>query len=1084
MNRQTVFIGVLAMLSLLLLNLEPGVIRAATPGDVEARFNTLMEVLNRHYQNQQFDQAVADARQAVSLAEKSFGPEHPNTTTALYTLAQLYQFLGRYQKSESAYLKLLDYYKQSFAVGELDKAIVREGLASVYTAWGRYRQAEDQLIQVLEKKRSLLGNDSAEVTRTMASLAELYRLMGVYDKAGRLFKEAILRLKDEEGDKGQGLYAVLANQAKLFEDLGKYPQAEALYKKVWEFDHRTFGEKNPNTIIDLNNLAGIYRKQGYFRQAEDTLKQVLADSREVFGEQHPQTITALNNLALLYENIGLYDLAEPAFQEAIRKASAVMGRDHPATINMLNNLALLYESQGLFDKAGPQYLEVLQLSSRVKGVEHPDTVAARNNLAFLYMLQQKYVRAEKQFQLVLNIWEKQLGQTHQKTLKAMNNLARVEHRRGRYEEAAAIFVKVLQLRRKQLGKQHPDAIRSMIDLGALYLDMNRLPEARRILSEALSLAEKNLGDKHPYTFEALNNLAATFEASGDLEKSFELSRLGFVRRTAFLNRILWTTGENTRQAYIRLHRPEQDRYLNLLVRMQTPGAARAALNISLQRKGLLLKIASEIQKIVQLSDSSELKGLTEELQQIQKQLAARTLAGPAGKTAGDFQKELLALEGKRNELQARLGRSSQAYRNTVRQVKVDDVLERLDDKTALVDFLTYTDKREEMLAIVATHDAKEGSRIHLVPIGKLLILRQAVSEYRRMIQDEGTEAEDLAEEGQFVYQTVWKPLIPYLQGRSIVYLVPDSILHLLPFDTLIDSNGQYLLKTLDLRLLSSARDLAESPLPESDRNLLILAGPDYDVDHITDLKQKILDRRGADLNGIRLASVGLRSLSFDKLSGAEAEGNAIKQVSDRKHVKATIYSKRQAEEQQLRIIAEPPQVLHIATHGFFLKAEESMIRRLLSLQRGARNRLPPPGDNPLLRAGLAFAGINANAPFLGDIDTNNDGILTALEALKLNLKGTRLVVLSACETGVGEIHAGEGVYGLRRAFQEAGVKNVLNSLWPVSDEGTRFLMVKFYEQFLAGRTAREALRAAQIAMLDSDWNHPYYWAAFVMVGKK
>jgi CHAT domain-containing protein len=179
----------------------------------------------------------------------------------------------------------------------------------------------------------------------------------------------------------------------------------------------------------------------------------------------------------------------------------------------------------------------------------------------------------------------------------------------------------------------------------------------------------------------------------------------------------------------------------------------------------------------------------------------------------------------------------------------------------------------------------------------------------------------------------------------------------------------------------------------------------------------------------------------------------------------------------------PPEVLHVATHGFFLKADENLKKRLLKAQRGTETHIPPPGDNPLLRAGLAFAGINTNAPFLGEIETTNDGVLTALEVLDLNLSGTKLVVLSACETGLGEIHEGEGVYGLRRAFQEAGVAEVVSSLWEVSDAGTQALMTDFYDRLLAGEPAREALRNTQLDMIDSpQWGYPYVWSAFMIVG--
>ncbi len=173
----------------------------------------------------------------------------------------------------------------------------------------------------------------------------------------------------------------------------------------------------------------------------------------------------------------------------------------------------------------------------------------------------------------------------------------------------------------------------------------------------------------------------------------------------------------------------------------------------------------------------------------------------------------------------------------------------------------------------------------------------------------------------------------------------------------------------------------------------------------------------------------------------------------------------------------------MATRGFFLEPDESLRKRLLKQQRSADLHVPPPGDNPLLRSGLAFAGINNNAQFLGEIDTNNDGVLTALEVLDLNLSGTRLVVLSACEAGLGELHEGEGVYGLRRSFQEAGVAEVVVSLWEVSDAGTQALMTEFYDRILDGMGPRDALRATQLELMKSPrWGYPYVWSAFMITG--
>ncbi|MBF0445117.1 MAG: CHAT domain-containing protein, partial [Magnetococcales bacterium] len=209
----------------------------------------------------------------------------------------------------------------------------------------------------------------------------------------------------------------------------------------------------------------------------------------------------------------------------------------------------------------------------------------------------------------------------------------------------------------------------------------------------------------------------------------------------------------------------------------------------------------------------------------------------------------------------------------------------------------------------------------------------------------------------------------------------------------------------------------------------------------------------------------------------------MKQVSNKSKINQ-IFINMDAQEVVVQSVKNPPEILHIATHGFFLKPDDSLRKRLLKLARGAALQMPPPGDNPLLRSGLAFAGINGNAQFLGEIDTDNDGVLTALEVLALDLSGTQLAVLSACETGLGEIHEGEGVYGLRRSFQEAGVESVIASLWEVSDAGTQALMTGLYGRLNEGKTPHVALREARIEMMDSgQWSYPYVWSAFMLVGK-
>jgi len=1061
-----------------------------------------------------YDQAQALLEKVLAGNRRTLGAENPETLAVMVRLAQIYEAQGVYDSAEDLVTQALAGYEKSLGPDHPETLSTMEKLASVFMARGEFPKAEPLFQSVLEKRKVVQGESDPDTLYTMGSLAELYRRMARYDKSEELFTRAISLKQQAGGEDDPDLQGMMGNLAQLYQNRGRYAEAEELFLKVWEFDRKTLGDKHPNTVIDLNNLAGIYRAQGLYGKAEEAYQTAMAGMIEAFGEKHPESISIMNNLALLLENEGLFDKAEPLFKTALGNAESVLGDKHPTTLALMNNLASLYESQGNFDKSEPLYLATIRLNEGVYGKEHPNTIAGVNNLGYLYLMQQAYDKAEPLFSRVLANWEQTLGERHQKTLKALNNLARVYHQQGKLEVADPMFAKALQLRKEVLGNRHPDVVRSMVDSAGLYVSQKRFDEAESMLTATVALAEDILGDKHQYTFEALMALADLYEKTGRLQDALRVRVKAFDRRTEFFERVLWAAGENTRQAYIDLHKPEQDRLLKLLAAINNREAAELALHVSLKRKGLLLKISSEINQIVQLTQSPELAAKAEALNQKRKELASLTLSGPVDEPPEEFRKRTATLEEAVYELQAEMGRASTIYHVASRRVSVEKVFENLQPADALVDYLTYDDNGQKIMAVVVQSEIEKcylfmtcrKNRIDMVPLGDLNTIAKSVTWFREAIQDEDAGEEELLGTGSDIFAKAWKPFQRLIGEKKSIYIVPDGALHLLPFDAMIDDNGNYMVQEYDLKVLSSSRDMVVSEMPDAQGEFMILAGPDYDLDdeRIKSRKVAIKGKRSAVGMGLRVASHGLRSLSFEPLDGAELEGKTIKKVSDtfeklegaeqegkgiqqiaaQGRASSIIYLQREAEEQQLRNLRSAPKMLHIATHGFFLKEEERLKKRLLSLNRGGEMRTPPPGDNPLLRAGLAFAGINSNAPFLGELDTNNDGVLTAMEVLSLNLAGTQLVVLSACETGVGEIHAGEGVYGLRRSFQEAGVKSVVNSLWPVSDEGTRRLMTEFYTQMFKGVPPRKALKTAQLALLKGEWNHPYYWAPFVLVERR
>ncbi|MEX2490094.1 MAG: tetratricopeptide repeat protein [Pseudomonadales bacterium] len=1017
--------------------------------------------------------------------EDALGPAHPETIEARYNLIEYLEATGNYQQALDESEVFCAEVEQYYGTWHPRSLECHKRRAALYADKGDLDEAEVSYQELVDRMSEVLPAVNEEVLSVLSQIAEIYRQQGRYNEARDLLSGVIqTALQVGEVDLS---YTAKSYLGRVFNDEGEYGSARKLLEEVVDYGEANWQDRPLDLMNSRLELGAVYQHQGKLGDAEYIYRMAHEGLTNIVGKNHPSTIVALNNLGLVYEQLGLYDEAEPRLKEALSKFEQVLGPANAQTSRTRNNLALLHESQGNFREAEPLYIETLEHLEEDKGPDHTDTVGVKNNLAFLYMLMQEYDKAATMFDEVMNQWMQLFGEDHQRTLKAMNNLARVYRRQDRLSEAEPLFVQALQLRQSILGPEHLDSIRSMIDLGVLYKDQQRLGEAINLLTDALALAEKVLGEQHPYTFDALNALADTREEQGELQAALALREQGFHRRSEFLDRMLWVTGENAREGYIRLHRPEFDAWLSLLTRIDDPDAGKRALNASLQRKGLLLKITSEVQQISALSRDPQLKTLADDLRAAREALASRTLSGPMdGDTAEEHTERLYELEREVNELQGELGRASARYRSSIAGVSIDDVEAALPDDSALVDFLTYEEAGvEKMLAGVVINDGGN-IRYELVIYPDRKAIQDSVVDYRTWIQDDLADEEDVLEFGQIAYDQVWAPVADAIGEMEYVHVVPDGILNILPFPALVDQDAQYLIETRDLHMLSSGRDLLPNDYERAQGDYIILAGPDYDADQVISAEQLQAARRSrsTDLQlDIRGVATGLRGLNFDPLPGALEEGEIITdQVREHQTANETYFGE-EAQEQVLNTFAQPPRLLHMATHGFFLEPDDTLRRRLLKLQRGADIHVPPPGDNPLLRSGLAFAGVNNNAEFLGEIDTNNDGVLTALEVLDMDLSGTNLVVLSACETGLGEIHEGEGVYGLKRSFQEAGVAEVVASLWEVSDDGTQALMTAFYERILEGMAPREALRATQREMLDSPrWGYPFIWSAFMITG--
>jgi len=317
---------------------------------------------------------------------------------------------------------------------------------------------------------------------------------------------------------------------------------------------------------------------------------------------------------------------------------------------------------------------------------------------------------------------------------------------------------------------------------------------------------------------------------------------------------------------------------------------------------------------------------------------------------------------------------------------------------------------------------------------------------------------------------VMAPVRKLLGETRWVFLSPDGALNLVPFAALVDEGGRYLVESYAFTYLTSGRDLlrlrAETPAPRD--KVTVVAAPDFDAggpaakagDDKTNAERGVVSR---DLSGLR----------FPALPGTEAEARTVQKTLG----SARVLVGEEATEHAIKAL-HGPSVLHIATHGFFLPDQPHPALSAPSGLSFGERPAPPAGEDLLLRSGLALVGANLRQ------SGADDGVLTAMEMSGTDLYGTRLVVLSACQTGVGDVINGDGVYGLRRALVLAGARTQVMSLWRVDDDATQELMTAYYGRLQQGKGRSEAMRQVQLAMLAQGDRaaSPHYWASFIVSG--
>ena len=514
-----------------------------------------------------------------------------------------------------------------------------------------------------------------------------------------------------------------------------------------------------------------------------------------------------------------------------------------------------------------------------------------------------------------------------------------------------------------------------------------------------------------------------------------------------------------------------------------PETVSLSLETVLERKGRILDVGSSQLSRIRQSMSRADQVLLASYREVVTDVATLRRAAPGLLSLSRYPSRVANLQEKLNSIEDRLSSRSSQFSNQLKPVTIESLQSALPPKAVLLEWIRYVpfnpkaSKQEQGWGAphYAVYVLKPIGDPVLIDIGEAHAIEAQVMGLLSALRHQGQQHAIPALAGELDRLLV-QPLRPHLGSVEQLLIAPDGQLNLLPFSVLQDAAGHYLADQYELTYLTSGRDLLRPAIPsEPSRPSLLVADPDFNSasgSHALTSKPSASTRR----TGERAA----RGSNYKSLGGTAKEARDLKRLPQLAPIQ--ILTKTLATETAVKQVRSP-RILHLATHGFF---DPDLPDTFAAASRGAildlidQRHPAPQGENPLLRSGLVLAGANH-----GKSD-KDDGFLTALEVSSIDLSGTQLAVLSACETGVGQVHNGEGVYGLRRALVLAGVRTQVVSLWKVDDAATQVFMGDYYRHVLNGMGRSAALRATQQKMRNDPkepaWVDPYYWAAFVAIG--
>lgn len=984
--------------------------------------------IKREFDEEQYEKVIEQKTSALAMARMA-----PDSTAA-----NIYSFIGFSHHYLGEVDSALTFFEKELTIRESLKPIAYRdfsntlyNLMAVYNQAGLFAEAVSTGERLLAEDRVHFGAKSKEYGESA-----LYYLRTLMDQGNfRKAKAEAEEIMDEIGGASE-IYPLVQNRyADALAGLGEYTKAEKVFAESLR-GMRALSDRSPLEEASMAvNMANLFVDEGQFVEAEEIYSNALKTFKDVDSPEATEMYYAsLNNMSIALLKLSRVEEAVRYFDELVDHDKETYGKDHPYFIRSLNNAGTALTDAGDFTKAQAYLESALQLEG------------ANSDRSYEYA-------------------------------SILNNLGKLHYWSARPKEAIPLLEKASTIFEAEVGKETMEYSTTLFNQGVAWM-MLKSPKAKERLTQSLAIRQSKFGAMHPKVGETFSKLAVYEWMVGNTKGAISNFQSTFANYYQQIERYFpgLSEAEKTKFYYAGL-KPSFEIFNSFVAQQhaQNPVTLGQLYDVQLNTKGLILYSTNKVRSNILRS------GDRATLAKYEEWLVLREQISKLYSSNDDTQAKVLdSLERVANEAERDLTKKSSAFDKNLKRkwISWKDVQTKLGPDDAAIEMLRFRDYTPDSggyytgqvkyAALIVKKNSKNPELVMVPNVGNRLE-KQNLSFYRNAIKFEMDDPNS--------FDLYWKPIADKLGKVKKVYFSPDGVYNQINLNSLKNpTTGKYVLEETVIENVTNTKDVFERSVTSAamPRNIFLYGFPQYAMGKVSSAEenQEVVTRK---INRGERAGI-LRFLRGENgivmLPGTKDEIQKVQAIVEKSQSKPTVKIGTEAQEKSLKDL-ERVDLLHVATHGFFLDDPD------FSMLGNADKYI----ENPLLRAGLILAGAEdyLRTGSLG-AEGQQDGILTAREVMDLSLDNASLVVLSACETGLGTVQNGEGVYGLRRAFQIAGAQCMIMSLWNVDDDATQELMTNFYTNWTKGQSKQEAFRNAQL-QLKEHYPNPFYWSAFLMVGE-